>query len=183
MIESFASEYHEMKERCSNVKGRQSLPFVRIRPWPQQLTKADKPDVIYWTKDDFQKAQKAEPKGETDANVATIAQKNKVGHPPKLTSNEDHMHIYMEKEDGTHIEALALRLPRVKACENWKALVAYDIAPKSWGQISSVAWEFYAQAMLNKPGLEFLCLCNDSQWKLREWTTHNYSRWAVRQGV
>jgi hypothetical protein len=37
--------------------------------------------------------------------------------------------------------------------------------------------------MLNEPGLEFLCLCNGGQWKLREWTQLSYSGWAGRKGV
>ena len=37
--------------------------------------------------------------------------------------------------------------------------------------------------MLNEPGLEFLRLCDDSQWKLREWTQLNYSPWAKRNGI
>ena len=62
-------------------------------------------------------------------------------------------------------------------------IISYGYAPKTWGQISSVAWDFYARAMLNEPGLEFLRLCEDSQWKLTEWTQQNYSGWAWRHGL
>ena len=37
--------------------------------------------------------------------------------------------------------------------------------------------------MLDEPGLEFLRLCDDSQWKLREWTQLNYSPWAKQNGI
>jgi hypothetical protein len=37
--------------------------------------------------------------------------------------------------------------------------------------------------VLNKPGLEFLRLCDDSQWKLREWSQQNYLGWAKRRGI
>ena len=37
--------------------------------------------------------------------------------------------------------------------------------------------------MLNEPGLEFLCLCDDGQWKLKEWTQMSYSLWAKRNGI
>lgn len=187
-VESFASEYHEMKERCPNGKGRRTLPFARVGPLPKLLTPEEKPGVVYWSKEVFLNTPKGQPKGETDGNATTIEQKNKPGRPPKSTDDDDipadkHKHRYLEREDGTPIRVIDLRLLGQKARENWMTLISYGYAPKTWGQISGVAWEFYARAMLNETGLEFLRLCDDGQWKLREWTTLNYSGWAGRHGV
>jgi hypothetical protein len=37
--------------------------------------------------------------------------------------------------------------------------------------------------MLKEPGLSFLWLCDDGQWKLQEWSKLNYSTWSGRNGV
>ena len=187
-LESFASEYHDMKDRSSSYTGRRSLPFARIGPWPQLLTQDKKPGVIHWIKEIFLHTLKDQSKGETDGNAITVTQKNKAGRPRKSTGDDgvpvdQHKHRYLEREDGTPISTVDLRLLSQKARENWETLFGHGYAPKTWGQISSVTWEFYAQSMLNKPGLEFLHLCDDGQWKLREWTQLNYSGWAKRRGI
>lgn len=187
-VEAFASEYHEFKDGRTNGIERRSLPFARIGPWPQLSTQEDKPGALYWFKEIFLRTSKDQSKGETDGNAFTIAQKNKVGRPRKSTDDdgvpiEKHKHRYLEREDGTPISTLELRLLSQKARENWETLIDHGYAPKTWGQISSIAWEFYARSMLNEPGLEFLRLCDDGQWKLREWTQLNYSGWAKRKGI
>ncbi|KAN0128111.1 hypothetical protein V8E53_014092 [Lactarius tabidus] len=70
-----------------------------------------------------------------------------------------------------------------KAHSVWEALLSEGYALKTWGRIKSVRWEYYAWMVLNKPGLEFLRLCDDSQWKLREWSQQNYLGWAKRRGI
>jgi hypothetical protein len=37
--------------------------------------------VAFWTREEYDRAVAAQPKGETDGNAATIKQKNKVGCP------------------------------------------------------------------------------------------------------
>ncbi|KAH9013990.1 hypothetical protein EDB84DRAFT_1530940, partial [Lactarius hengduanensis] len=45
------------------------------------------------------------------------------------------------------------------------------------------AWDLYARAMLTDPEFDFLLLCDDATWKLREWTIQNYSSWAGNRGI
>jgi hypothetical protein len=177
-----------MKEKCPNGTGQQPLLFARVGPWPQLSTQEEKPDVVYWLKEIFLHTPKDQSKGETDGNVVTIVQKNKARQPRKSIDDEGvpvdkHKHRYLEREDSTPISTLDLRLLSQKSRENWETLVSHWYAPRTWVQILSVAWEFYARSMLNEPGLEFLHLCNDGQWKLREWTQLNYSGWAKRRGI
>ena len=191
-LELFASEYHEMKAMGGNGSHK-VLSLVGVAPWPQFPTREENPKVVYWVLDDI-KASGSQDKGETDATADTIATKNKPGRPPKKT-NEDkndedlgivgdmHKHLYLEKEDGTPISVLELRAMSQKARSYWALLLEYDQAPKTWGKITSIAWEYYARSMLNEPGLEYLRLCKDGQWKLHRWTHLNYSGWAKRHGV
>ena len=190
-IDAFATEYHDMKARSGNSK-RCALSFVGIGPWPPLLLKEEKPRVVYWEKGSYHHTPTVHQKGETDATATTIATKNSVGRPRKTTNSEEeelgikdgtHKHIYLEKEDGTLIGVPDLRALSQKARSVWEALLNEGHVPKTWGKILSVAWEYYAWKVLNEPGLEYLHLCKDGQWKLREWSQQNYSGWAKRHGV
>jgi hypothetical protein len=187
-IDSFVGEYHEMEAKSASDGVRRPLPFAGLGPLPQLLAQGDKPSVIYWLRELFQGTPEAQQKGETDGNATIIAQKNKVGRPLKSTDANNipgnkHKHIYLEREDGTPISVLDLRLLSNKAHKIWETLLNHGWAPKSWGKISSVASDFHARSILNTPGLEFLQLCDDGQWKLMEWTQQNYSGWAWRNGL
>jgi hypothetical protein len=186
-IESFAAEYHKMKSK-EGTGTRRPLLFAGLAPLPQISAREDKQEVVYWLRENLLCPPGAQQKGETDGNATNIAEKNKVGHPRKSTDDKDvpadkHKHRYLEREDGTPISLLDLRLLSQKAREFWGTLLEHRYAPKTWGKVSSVAWDFYARSMLNVPGLEFLQLCDDGQWKLREWTQQNYSGWAWRNGL
>lgn len=71
----------------------------------------------------------------------------------------------------------------VKARSVWEALLDKKMAPATFAKMSSAAWDFYARSVLNEPGLEFLLYCDDAQWKLREWSTQNYSSWTGNWGL
>lgn len=153
-------------------------------------TRDEKPDVIFWLREFYQRTLAAQPKGETDGNAITVATKNKVGRPRKSTDadslgiqGETHRHLYLEREDGTPISVSELRALSQKVHSLWQSLRALGFAPKTWGKITSIAWEYYARSMLSEPGLEFLRLCDDGQWKLKEWTQLNYSPWTKRNGI
>ncbi|KAF8256971.1 hypothetical protein EI94DRAFT_1819549 [Lactarius quietus] len=131
-------------------------------------THEEKPEVVHWIKEGFVRWLSAQPKGETDSNAAVIP-------GPK--------HAYLESEDGTPISADECRLLSQTARTVWTTLISYNQAPKTWGILLSVGWEFYARNMLNTRGLEFLRLCDDGQWKLKEWSKHHYSGWALNNGL
>ncbi|KAF8267861.1 hypothetical protein EI94DRAFT_1700712 [Lactarius quietus] len=193
IVESFASEYHEMKMSDGNGSNGacQKLSLVDIPHWPPINTQEDKPDAIYWVKGSFQWSAMGQLKWDTDGNSTTVEKKNKPGCPQKLTDEDDipldgsHCctHLYLEREDGTPISVSELRALSQTACRIWVSLIDFKLAPVTWGKISSLAWEYYAQKMLNEPGLKFLWLCDDSQWKLQEWLQQSYSGWAKRHGI
>ena len=58
-----------------------------------------------------------------------------------------------------------------------------DWAPPSFCRIWHEAWEFFASIVLNEAELDFLLLCDDGKWKLREWSKQNYSSWAGNVGL
>ena len=176
--------------RNGGNSGAQTISLVGVRPWPELSTREENPDVIFWLRDVYQRMLAAQPKGETDGNATTVVTKNKAGRPHKSTDPESlgiqgdtHKHLYLEREDGTPISTSELRALSQKAHSLWQSLHIMGFAPITWGKITSLGWEYYARSMLNEPGLEFLRLCDDGQWKLREWTQLNYSPWAKQNGI
>ncbi|KAF8256582.1 hypothetical protein EI94DRAFT_1764992 [Lactarius quietus] len=106
-----------------------------------------------------------------------------VNQRTKTTQSSGPKHAYLEREDGTPISTDERRLLSQKARAVWTTLISYNQAPKTWGKLSSIGWEFYARTMLNIQGLEILRLCDDGQWKLKEWSKHHYSGWALNNGI
>lgn len=188
-IKEFASEYHNMKLNDGDGV-RQTISLVGLSPWPELSTRDEKPDVVFWLRDVYQRTIASQPKGDMDGNATTTAAKNRPGRPRKSTDpdslgiqGDTHKHLYLEREDGTPISVLELRVLSQRAHSLWQSLHTLGFAPRTWGKITSIAWEYYARSMLNEPGLEFLRLCDDGQWKLREWTQLNYSPWAKRNRI
>ena len=64
-----------------------------------------------------------------------------------------------------------------KARMLWRTLNSNGMALPTFGQISMRAWEYYSSMMLADKALEFLLLCDDGEWKLREWSTRSYPSW------
>ena len=190
-IKEFASEYHSMKVKVSDGDdGRQAISLVGLRPWPEIAARDEKPDVVFWLRDVYLRSLAAQPRGETDGDATAVATKNRAGRPKKSTNSdnpgiqgETHKHMYLEREDGTPISISELRALSQKAHTLWQSLHVSGYAPRTWGKITSVAWEYYAHSILNTPGLEFLHLCDDGRWKLKEWTQLSYSPWAKRNRV
>ena len=170
--------------------GRQAISLVGLRPWPEIAVRDEKPYIVFWLRDVYLCSLAAQPRGETNGDAAAVATKNRAGCPKKSTDSDNlgiqgelHKHMYLEREDSTPISITELRALSQKAHSLWQLLHVSGYAPRTWGKITSVAWEYYARSMLNTPGLKFLRLCNDSQWKLKEWTQLSYSPWAKRNGV
>ena len=49
--------------------------------------------------------------------------------------------------------------------------------PQTFGQISGKAWEYFSQMLLVDKIHKFLLLCNNGEWKLREWCMQSYPSW------
>jgi hypothetical protein len=179
-IEKFAAEYSSMM----SASGSTMQPLISMKPVNPlpTLEKEEDHRVKCWTKDKLMDALQAMEKGHTDGHSSSIKAKAKPGRPPKKSSGED-THFYLENSDGTPVSKTALLALSQKARGVWETLLYHKMAPRSWGRLSSTAWDFYARTMLKEPGLEFLRLCNDGQWKLKEWSQRNYSGWAGNKGL
>lgn len=181
-IEKFAAEYNTLMSGSGN-----RAPLISmepVKPMPKLKNSADH-NTKCWTRDELAQEIQAQgtAKGETDGNASMIRVKAKPGRPPKTSDDDAHSQFYLENSDGTPISKNALQALSQKARGVWETLLANDLAPKTWGKLTSTAWDYYARVMLNEPGLEFLQLCDDGQWKLKEWSQRNYSGWAGNRGI
>lgn len=119
-------------------------------------------------------------KGESDGSSSTSRAKAKPGRPPKDLYEE---YFYLENEDGSLVIREVLFRMSQKAQTIWETLDEHGLAPTTFDKISENAWEFYARSMLSDPEFFFLQLCDDGQWKLKEWSNSSYPFWYDNRGV
>ncbi|KAH8998856.1 hypothetical protein EDB86DRAFT_779286 [Lactarius hatsudake] len=122
--------------------------------------------------------------GETDGDFSTAGTKAKPGRQ-RQDSDEDSMseYFYLQNSDGTTVSKEVISRMSEKAQAIWEALDERGLAPTTFDNISEIAWDFYARIMLNDPEFFFLQLCDDGQWKLKEWSNSSYSSWYDNRGV
>ncbi|KAH9082192.1 hypothetical protein EDB83DRAFT_622163 [Lactarius deliciosus] len=123
-------------------------------------------------------------KGETDGDSSTAGTKAKPGRQ-RQDSDEDSMseYFYLQNSDGTTVSKEVISRMSEKAQAVWEALDERGLAPTTFDNITEIAWDFYARIMLNDPEFFFLQLCDDGQWKLKEWSNSSYSSWYGNRGV
>jgi hypothetical protein len=118
--------------------------------------------------------------GESDGDSSTLRIKAKPGRPRKDLHEE---YIYLENEDGSLVSREVIFRMSQKAHTIWETLDEHGLAPTAFDKISETAWEFYARSMLSDPEFFFLRLCDDGQWKLKEWSNSSYPSWYDNRGV
>ncbi|KAH8982594.1 hypothetical protein EDB92DRAFT_1635641 [Lactarius akahatsu] len=123
-------------------------------------------------------------KGETDGDSSTAGTRATPGRQ-RQDSDEDSMseYFYLQNADGTTVSKDVISRMSEKAQAIWEALDERGLAPTTFDNISDIAWDFYARIMLNDPEFFFLQLCDDGQWKLKEWSNSSYSSWYGNRGV
>ena len=101
------------------------------------------------------------------------------GRPTKNTDgdNERPRHPYLVNADGVPVSEEQVAEMSRKARMLWRMLDADGMAPLTFGQISYKAWEYYSSIMLADKLFDFLLLCDDGEWKLREWSSKSYPSW------
>ncbi|KAF8273911.1 hypothetical protein EI94DRAFT_1085324 [Lactarius quietus] len=119
-------------------------------------------------------------KRETNRDSSSSRAKPKPGCPPKDLYEE---YFYLENEDGTLVSREVIFRMSQKAQTIWEILDEHGLAPTTFDKISETAWEFYARSMLSDPEFFSLRLCDDGQWKLREWSNSCYSSWYDNRGL
>ena len=178
VVDGYTKEYFSMKAGSSD----NSLLFITLAdlpPIPKPFPKVECPGVTIWSMDDYKTFVKDEKKkkkaGATNGNPST-------SKPRRRRQSEDESpHPYLQNKDGTLIADLTDMSNKIR--QAWESLKKCGMAPKTFGKISSEAWEFLARAILPISNLEFLLYCTDGQWKLREWCKHNYSSWTRNSGI
>lgn len=182
----FANGYREGGHptgRILNTIRAGNLPAI-----PAHKNRCDFPNVHLWTRKEFRRkisAQKRGQQGDTDGNAISAPQKRKPGRPRKTSmadnNNDDEDiltgHFYLESADGIPVSDEEITEMSRKARMLWRTLHEDGLAPSTFGQISMKAWEYFASMILSDKTFDFLLLCEDGEWKLREWSTRSYPSW------
>ena len=175
----FANDCHEGSHTTSRMVSTIQSRLLPVKPAPKRHE--DFLPVNQWTRKEFRRAcveHTNAQRGETNSSATSARGKGKCGHSRK-GSNQDNKtsHFYLENLDGVPVlEEQIMEMSR-KAHMLWRTLDSDGMAPPTFGQISMRAWEYYSSTMLADEAHDFLLLCNDSEWKLREWSTRSYPSW------
>jgi hypothetical protein len=130
------------------------------------------PKVKYWTKKAYKKAVK-DTIGDTNA-LATA--KRKRGRPKQNDNidEEDHddaKHPYIEDASGSPVSHDRLWQLGYKARQCWFTLRKRNMAPTSWKNAESDAFDYFISEVEHEiPELRFC----EGHWKLDRWATLNY---------
>ena len=138
--------------------------------------------VVQWTRKDFRHISVAQAnacRGKMDGNATSAWSKGRRGRPRKSSDddNKTKTHLYLENEDGSPVDEDQIVEMSRKARMLWTTLDEDGMAPQTFGQISMKAWEYFSRMMLADEAHDFLLLCDDGEWKLREWSTRSYPSW------
>jgi hypothetical protein len=108
-----------------------------------------------------------------------VKTKRKPGRPARESDDEeDHSsHFYLENRDGTPVNKSEVAEMSRKARMIWRTLDKDGLAPTTFGKMIKPALEYFLRTMLADKAHEFLLLCDDGEWKLREWSTRSYPSW------
>ena len=150
-------------------------------PANQPLCKStDFQAVSQWTRKDYRptEARGNAQQGEMDGNATTARSKGKRGRPHKGSDVEtSKTHLYLENADGTLVDSDQIADMSRKARILWRTLNKDGLAPPTFGQMMPKAFEYFLRMMLADEAHDFLLLCDDGEWKLREWSTRSYPSW------
>ena len=148
---------------------------------PASRKREDSLPVHHWTRKEFRTACVAHAntqRGETDGDATSTRGNGKRGRPRKGSDKDNKLtHFYLENADGVPVSEEQIKEMSRKARMLWRTLDSDGMAPPSFGQISMKAWEYYSSMMLADESFDFLLLCDDGEWKLREWSTRSYPSW------
>ena len=158
--------------------------MIRSGPFPVRPAPKKREDFIavnHWTRKEFRHAcvvHTNAQRGETNGSATSTQCKGKHGCPRKGSDTDNKTsHFYLEDADGVPVSEEQIAEMSRKARMLWRALNIDSMALPTFGQILMLAWEYYSLTMLTDEVLNFLLLCDDGKWKLREWSTRSYPSW------
>jgi hypothetical protein len=172
IIDRFAKEHHDHTCKAGNGT---SVSLSDVPPYLPLDPREDHPAVDFWTREDYNRAEADQQTGETNGDVPVD---NPEQPPPNRTG-----HYYLQHHDGSQVSKRQVAALSYDSRALWMTLLEQKRAPVTFGKMSSSAWEFFSRMVLANPDHAFLRLCDDGQWKLREWATQNYSSWALNIGL
>ncbi|KAI9428663.1 hypothetical protein H4582DRAFT_2135776 [Lactarius indigo] len=175
----FAKDYHS-RQTGTDGKVTSITSEILDLPVKQALRiREDNPGVVYWVKKEYTRAARKKNRGETDGNATSVQVKRKRGRPPQDSNDEeDHStHFYLETRDGIPVDKSVIAEMSRKARMLWRTLDKCGLAPETFGKIENRAWDYYSRTLLADKAHDFLLLCDDGEWKLREWSTKSYPSW------
>ena len=129
----------------------------------------------YWVKEDYNRAEESRNHGETNGDIMEASGPAKAGSHSK--------HYYLQHHDGSPVSKKEVGKLSFQARSLWASLKEGGRAPRTFGKMSSSAWELFLRMLVSDPGFAFLRWCDDGEWKLREWSSQNYSSWAYNVGL
>ncbi|KAH8979543.1 hypothetical protein EDB92DRAFT_2107530 [Lactarius akahatsu] len=175
----FAKDYHNRQGGTSGVFLNITPEILDLPPKQALRIRTDNTGVVYWLRKEYHRAAQKQNRGETDGNATSVQAKRKPGHPPRDSEDEeDHSaHFYLENQDGTPVDKSVIAEMSRKARMLWRTLDKNGLAPETFGKISAKAWDYFSRTILADKAHEFLLLCVDGEWKLREWSTKSYPSW------
>ncbi|KAH8983430.1 hypothetical protein EDB83DRAFT_2536363 [Lactarius deliciosus] len=168
-IDKFAREYHTLKD-AGGDEGQITF-LTDLGPMPAPWKRSENPEVTIWMKREFAlaaakaKAEKGESSGDPSDTNKT---KGKAGCPSKKDQDECRDAWQYEHQSKIH-----LGLPPQEG--GWPPL-------RSASCRGTCPTCTYAPCSRD-PKFNFLLLCDDATWKLREWSIQNYSGWAGNRGL
>ncbi|KAH9063603.1 hypothetical protein EDB87DRAFT_1681257 [Lactarius vividus] len=175
----FTKDYHN-RQGGANGGILSITPEILDLPPRQALRiQTDNPGVVYWLRKEYRRAAQKQNRGETDGNATSVQAKRKPGCPPRDSEDkEDHSaHFYLENQDGTPIDKSVITEMSRKARMLWRTLDKSGLALETFGKIENRAWDYFSRTILADKAHDFLLLCDDGEWKLREWSTKSYPSW------
>jgi hypothetical protein len=179
VVAGYTKEYLCMKTG-SRYNSLMFITLADLPPKPKPFPKVECTNIMLWSKSEHRDWLKTQNKnaGATDGNSSTSKKK---GRCRCKQSPEESAHPYLWNEDGTLVANLSDMSSKI--CEVWESLERRRMAPKTFGKISSEAWEFIARVALPLLEFEFLLYCSDGEWKLKEWCKTNYSLWTCNHSL
>ena len=178
IITRFSKEHHDHTSKSGISGANLSVILSGVPPLPPLEPREDHPAVDYWAREDYNHAVESRSLGETNGDI-TGATRATPGHPQAGHSR----HFYLQHHDGTQVNKREVAALSFKARSLWMTLKEQGKAPRTFGKMSSGAWEFFLRMMVTDPDFEFLRWCDDGEWKLREWAMQNYSSWTYNMGL
>ncbi|KAF9536930.1 hypothetical protein CPC08DRAFT_771414 [Agrocybe pediades] len=158
--EQMSTSIHPASSSSSTAPGPYAAPATHIS---KPLRRSDYPNMKYWTKRKYADAMSAKRKAEAILNPNGKPSTHKRGGKRLAEDNVNVSMEYIEEEDGTTIAGDKAVSIRSFARTVFNEMEKREPLPAVWGNIGSLACDFFTESMVGK--YPILALCEDN-WKV-----------------